>query len=557
MAVESGHSPFTTHEVFNQAVPLQNHNPYLLDPALREGVARGNGQWHEDALTAFGETTGRPDVIELGFLANKNRPELKTHDRFGHRIDEVAFHPAYHELMRLGVEAGMHSLPWNEPRPGAHVARAAIHYLLDQVEAGVGCPITMTFAVVPALRLQPDVADEWVPRVTSRQYDPRMRPAPEKAGCMMGMAMTEKQGGSDVRANTTQAVAIGAGGPGQEYFLTGHKWFCSAPMCDAFLTLAQTESGLSCFIVPRWLPDGTRNRFAIQRLKDKLGNHANASSEIEYQQTWARMVGEEGRGVPTIIEMVNHTRLDCVIGSSALMRQAVTQALHHATYRSAFGKLLKDQPLMQNVLADLALESEAATTLMMRLAQLYDEAAADESVRSTTRILTAVSKYWVCKRGPGAVYEALECLGGAGYVEEGILPRVYREIPLASIWEGSGNVMCLDVLRAMAREPETIPALKTELMKAAGADKHYDRALQRLQDELTDMNDLQTRARRLVEQMALLLQACQLLQHAPSAVSETFCRARLGGEGGMEFGTLPPDAPMHALLERAYAPCAG
>jgi putative acyl-CoA dehydrogenase len=557
MAVERSLAPHATHEVFNQAVPLQNHNPYTLDAALTEGVARGGAQWHEDALLAFGETTGRPDVIELGFLANKHKPELRTHDRYGHRIDEAVFHPAYHELMRLGIEAGMHSLPWNQPRPGAHVARAAIHYLLDQVESGVGCPITMTFAAVPALRLQPDVAAEWVPRVSSTQYDQRMRPAPEKAGCTMGMAMTEKQGGSDVRANTTQAVPLGAGGPGGEYWITGHKWFCSAPMCDAFLTLAQTDAGLSCFIVPRWLPDGTRNRFAIQRLKDKLGNHSNASSEIEYHQTWARMVGEEGRGVPTIIEMVNHTRLDCVIGSAAIMRQALTQALHHATHRSAFGKLLKDQPLMRNVLADLALESEAATTLMSRLAQLYDQAAADESVRPAARIITAISKYWVCKRGPGAVYESLECLGGAGYVEETILPRLYREIPLASIWEGSGNVMCLDVLRAMAREPESIPAFQGELMKAAGANAHYDRALKGLETELSNPDDLQTRARRLVERMAVLLQACQLLQFAPAAVSETFCRARMAGEGGMEFGTLPSDAPFGEILERAYAPIAG
>jgi len=554
MAVEDQTQPFATHEVLNQAVPLENHNPYELDLAMVEGVKRGNAQWYEDKVKEFGAITGRPDTIEKGFQANRNKPELRTHDRFGHRIDEAAFHPAYHDLFALGIQYQMHALPWNEPREGAFVGRAAIHNLLTQIEAGVGCPITMTFAAVPALRTTPEIADEWVPRLTSTQYDPSMRPAPDKAGCTMGMAMTEKQGGSDVRANTTRAEPIGAGGPGGEYFLTGHKWFCSAPMCDAFLTLAQTENGLSCFLVPRWLPDGTRNRFAIQRLKDKLGNHSNASSEIEYQQTWARMVGEEGRGVPTIIEMVNHTRLDCVIGSTALMRQAVTQALHHTTYRSAFGALLKDQPLMQNVLADLAIESEAATTLMMRLSQMYDEAAADESHRPGVRIMTAISKYWVCKRGPGVVYEALECLGGAGYVEEGIMPRLYREIPLASIWEGSGNVMCLDVLRAMAREPETIPALLAELQKAAGANKHYDAALAALQQEVGHTEEMQRRARRLVEQMAMLLQACQLVQFAPSEVSEAFCATRLAGEGGQQYGTLPAGVPMQSIIERAYPP---
>ena len=556
METEHDLAPFTTHEVFNQATPLQNHNPYLLDAALQEGIARAGAGWNEPGIIEFGQVTGREDVIKLGFLANKNKPELRTFDRYGHRIDEVEFHPAYHELMRLGVENQVHSLPWNEPREGAHAARAARHYLLTQIEAGVGCPLTMTFAAAPALRAQPEIAKEWLPRITSTQYDPRMRPAPEKAGCLMGMAMTEKQGGSDVRANTTRAVAAHASGPGQQYLLTGHKWFCSAPMCDAFLTLAHTDLGLTCFLVPRWLPDGTRNRFAIQRLKDKLGNHANASSEIEYQDTSAWMVGEEGRGVPTIIEMVNHTRLDCVIGSSALMRQAVTQALHHCSHRAAFGKTLKDQPLMQNVLADLAIESEAATTMMMRLAKGYHDATLDDEAAALMRIATAITKYWVCKRGPHMVYEALECHGGAGYVEEGIMPRLYREMPLASIWEGSGNVMCLDVLRAMAKEPDSIPALLNELDHARGADRHYDALLERVQDALGDRGDLQYRARTLVEQLALLLQACQLLRFAPDYVSAAVCATRLGGDHGHDYGTLPRGADTARIMQRAYAPCA-
>lgn len=549
-------APFTTHTVFNQASPLQNYNPFTLDAPLTEGMQRAGADWAMAETSAFGEVTGREDVIKLGFLANKHKPELRAFDRFGLRIDEVEFHPAYHELMRLGVEAQVHSLPWNHDREGAHAARAARHYLLTQVEAGVGCPLTMTFAAVPALRLQPEIAQEWLPRVTSTQYDPRMRPAPEKAGCLMGMAMTEKQGGSDVRANTTRAVPVNGGGPGGEYLLTGHKWFCSAPMCDAFLTLAQTEIGLTCFLVPRWLPDGTRNRFAIQRLKDKLGNLSNASSEIEYQETWGWMVGEEGRGVPTIIEMVNHTRLDCVIGSSSLMRQALVQAIHHCSQRAAFGKSLIEQPLMRNVLADLALESEAATTLMMRLAKGYGDMDASSQEAAFIRIATAISKYWICKRGPHMVYEALECHGGAGYVEEGIMPRLYREIPLASIWEGSGNVMCLDVLRALAREPETGPALLAELGKVKGNNRHYDALLGKTVDALTQTEDIQYRARKLVEQCALLLQASELLQHAPEYMSEAFCATRLGGEHGHEYGTLPAGTAIQPILERAFAACA-
>ncbi len=540
-----------THEVFNQPPPLEAYNLFTADAALREAVHREGADWAEDVLIPFGEQVGQPEVIELGHLANRHTPRLVTHDRFGHRIDEVEFHPAYHLLMRIGVEAQIHALPWNQKHPGVHVARAAKHFLFTQVEAGVHCPLTMTFAAVPALRAQPEVAEEWLPRVTSTVYDPEMRPATEKSGCLIGMAMTEKQGGSDVRANTTRAVPIRDGGPGAEYLLTGHKWFCSAPMCDAFLTLAYTEGGLSCFLVPRWRPDGSRNRLFLQRLKDKLGNRSNASSEIEYRDTWSRMIGEEGRGVPTIIEMVNHTRLDCMIGSAALMRQALAQATHHAAHRSAFGRLLKDQPLMQNVLADLAIESEAATALTLRVARAYDDEASAPEGRAFRRIATAIGKYWVTKRGPAMVSEALECHGGNGYVEESIMPRIYREIPLSSIWEGSGNVMCLDVLRAMTRDPETVPALFAELEQASGADRRYDRLLAEIRSDLKRRDDAQARARRIVERLALALQAGLLLRHAPSWVADAFCAARLDGQAGHEYGTLPPGLELERIIERA------
>jgi putative acyl-CoA dehydrogenase len=550
MAVQHHTPQGETHAVFNQAPPLADYNAFHLDQPLREAVSREGAAWAERELGTYGALTGSAETIALGYQANENKPKLRTHDRYGHRIDEAEFHPAWHACMKLSVENELHAQPWNRPQPGAHVARCAKNYLMTQVEAGHLCPITMTFAVVPALRVQPEIAAEWVPRVTATQYDPRMRPAPEKAGCIMGMAMTEKQGGSDVRANTTQAEAIGAGGPGGEYLLTGHKWFCSAPMSDAFLTLAQTDAGLSCFLVPRWLPDGTRNVFRIQRLKDKLGNHSNASSEIEYAGTWARMVGGEGRGVPTIIEMVNHTRLDCAVGSAALMRHAVLQATHHATHRAAFGKLLREQPLMRNVLADLALESEAALVLALRLARAYDESEADAAAGAFRRIATAVGKYWICKRAPAMVYEAMECHGGAGYVEEGILPRLYREAPLASIWEGSGNVMCLDVLRAMAREPETLPAFQRELAKAAGADARYDAFVRSLEQELARPEEHEARARRIVEQMALALQGALLLQHAPHAVADAFVASRLAGAAGQEYGTLPAGTDFGAIIGR-------
>src|SRR5579875_2578896 len=475
-----------THEVLNQPPPFENRNLFTTDQALQDAVRREGGEFARDRLTALGAVVGSAETIRLAEQANRFPPELRNYDRFGHRIDEVEFHPAWHALMGLAVQYRVPSLAWVEKRPGAHVARAALAFLWGQAEAGVSCPMAMTFAGVAALRRQPELAAEWEPRFLSDRYDSRFIPASEKTGATFGMAMTEKQGGSDVRANTARATPLGLRGPGAEYRLNGHKWFCSAPMSDAFLTLAYTEGGLSCFFVPRWLPDGTRNRIRLQRLKNKLGNRANASAEIEYEDTWARLVGEEGRGIPTIIEMVQGTRLECAIGSAALMRQALVQALHHAGHRSAFQKRLIDQPLMRNLLADLALESAAATALALRLARAFDEGAQDRGQRAFARIATAVAKYWICKRAPMAVGEALECLGGNGYVEESMMPRLYREAPVNSIWEGSGNVICLDVLRAVAREPESIAALIAELDEARGVDRRYDRCFDGFKARLAD-----------------------------------------------------------------------
>jgi putative acyl-CoA dehydrogenase len=539
-----------THEVLNQPPPLEGYNLFDADHALHEALHREGAGWAEEHVRRLGALAGG-EAIQWGFQANTYPPVLRTHDRYGHRIDEVEFHPAWHALMRAAVAHGLHALPWREPRPGAHVARAALFFQLGQVESGHGCPISMTYSAVPALRAQPEIAAEWEPRLHSTEYDPRMLPAPQKTGALCGMAMTEKQGGSDVRANTTRAVPLSRPGPGAEYAITGHKWFCSAPMCDAFLVLAQTERGLSCFLLPRWLPDGTRNRFHIQRLKDKLGNRSNASSEVEFDAAWARMVGEEGRGVPTIIEMVNHTRLDCVIGVAAIMRQAVAQATHHAAHRAAFGKALIDQPLMRNVLADLCLESEAATAAMMRLARAYDEGPHDEQQRLFARLATAVVKYWVCKRTPIHVAECLECLGGNGYVEESMLPRLYREAPLNSIWEGSGNVICLDVLRAMGRSPESVEAFFAEIALAEGTDRRLDAFVAALRKELTDFEAIEARARRLVEHLALALQAALLVRCGDAAVADAFCASRLSGDHGLAFGTLPAGVEFGKIIERA------
>lgn len=537
---------FETHEVTNQVPPLQAYNAFESDTVLSEALHREGAGWARAEVSLFGAEVGKVETLEWGRQANRFPPELVSYDRLGNRIDRVDYHPSYHRLMELAINAEVHALPWNRPGPGAHVARVAKHFLLNQAESGVTCPITMTFAVVPALRRAQ--LQEWLVRVTSKQYDHRFLPAPQKRGCTMGMAMTEKQGGSDVRSNRTQATAIqGAAGL---YRLNGHKWFCSAPMSDAFLTLAQSEDGLTCYLVPRFLPDGTKNRITIQRLKDKLGNRSNASAEIEYQDTWALAVGAPGRGVPTIIEMVNHTRLDCISGTAGMMRTAVAQAIHHASYRTAFGKKLIEQPLMSNVLADLALESEAATCLLMRLARAYDEGS-DPTVRLFSRITTAMGKYWVCKRGPALAFEAMECLGGAGYVEEHILPRIYREMPVSSIWEGSGNVICLDVLRAMAREPLALEAFLVEAGRAQGANRFLDAALAKLSLNLRNPINLEQRARALVEHMVLVFQGALLVENAPSFISDCFCASRLGGQRGTEYGTLSSGASFEKIIDRA------
>ncbi|MER7512913.1 acyl-CoA dehydrogenase family protein [Streptomyces lavendulae] len=540
----------TTHTVSNQAPPLVGYEAYLGDRALTEGVERhladadaGLRDEVREELTSIGRAAGSAQAQEWGRQANENPPVLRTHDRYGNRIDEVEFHPAWHRLLGHAVSSGLTDA-WG--RPAGHLRRAAGFFLWSQAESGHGCPVSMTHAAVPALRADPELAAEWEPRLTSHVYEEGLRPAAQKGGVLFGMAMTEKQGGSDVRANTTAAVPLGASG---EYLLTGHKWFCSAPMSDGFLVLAQAPGGLSCFLVPRVLPDGTRNAFAIQRLKDKLGNKSNASGEIEFDGTWARLVGEEGRGVRTIIEMVAATRLDCVIGSASLMRQALTQAVHHAEHRSAFGAPLISQPLMRNVLADLALESEAATVLTLRLAAAYD--AGTDRERAFLRLAVPTAKYWVTKRCTPMVAEALECLGGNGYVEESVLPRLLRESPVNSIWEGSGNVQALDVLRALQREPQALNAFLQEVGLARGADHRLDAAIKDLLTELADLDGIQARARRVVERMALVLQGALLVRWAPPEVADAFCASRLGGDRGSAFGTLPHTLDLGSVVARA------
>jgi putative acyl-CoA dehydrogenase len=546
-----------THTVFNQAPPLEGVDVFSSNLALVEAVEREGAGWVRERAAGLGRLVGGEPQQLWGRLANENRPVLRTHDRYGNRIDEVDFHPAWHKLMKMGVEHELHSLPWTSEEPFAHTARAALYMTAIQAEAGFACPITMTYAVVPSLRAHPELAAEWEPLVTATSYDPRLIEASEKGSAIAGMAMTEKQGGSDVRANTTVARALNGGGPGAEYELIGHKWFCSAPMSDIFLVLAQAEGGLSCFLLPRILPDGSRNAFHIQRLKDKLGNHSNASSEIELRGAWARMLGEPGRGVPTIIEMVGHTRLDCVIGTAAGMRAGVVNATHHAAHRAAFGKTLIDQPLMRNVLADLCVESEAATVLAMRLARAYDEAHADAQAGENSsdaqlfkRLATAVGKYWTCKRAPNHACEALECLGGNGYVEESGMPRLYREAPLASIWEGSGNVMSLDVLRALTRDPRSLEVFLEEVQLAQGADARLDARVSDLKGQFADPVTLEIRARRVVESMALCLQGSLLVRHAPPAVADAFCASRLAGDGGLEYGTLPAGSDFDGIIAR-------
>jgi putative acyl-CoA dehydrogenase len=535
-----------THVVTNQVPPLENYNP-ATSAVLIEALIREGGQWGLEEVNEVGALSASREAQRWGQLADRHRPVLHTHDQYGYRVDEVEYDPAYHELMRAAIAHGMHAAPWADERPGAHVVRAAKTSAWT-VEPGHVCPISMTYAVVPALRYNPELATVYEPLLTSREYDPQLRLATTKPGITAGMSMTEKQGGSDVRAGTTQATPNADG----TYRLTGHKWFTSAPMCDVFLVLAQAPGGLSCFLLPRILPDGTRNRMFLQRLKDKLGNHANASSEVEYDGAIAWPVGEEGRGVSTIIEMVNLTRLDCTLGSATSMRTGLTRAIHHAQHRKAFGAYLIDQPLMRNVLADLAVEAEAATMVAMRMAGATDKAVrGDHKEALLRRIGLAASKYWVCKRATPHAAEALECLGGNGYVEESGMPRLYREAPLMGIWEGSGNVSALDTLRAMATRPESVEVLFAELDETVGQDPRLSAHVERLRQDLTDLDTIQYRARKVAEDICLALQGSLLVRHGHPAVAEAFLTTRLDRQWGGAFGTMPAGLDLAPILERA------
>ncbi|HKY48541.1 MAG TPA: acyl-CoA dehydrogenase family protein [Acidimicrobiia bacterium] len=542
-----------THAVLNQPPPLDQYDLAAAEPTLLDALERDDGGWAVDLVAEFGRRVASPEVYQWGFLANRHPPELQSHDRYGNRIDRVEFHPAWHQLLDLSVGHGLHSLPWEPTQPKAgHLVRTSLTFLASQIEAGHFCPISMTYAALPALRQQPELAALWEPMVLSRTYDPSFQPASKKTGLLMGMGMTEKQGGSDVRAGTTQAVPADDG-----YLITGHKWFMSAPMSDAFLILAQAPGGLTCFLLPRFRPDGTVNEIRIQRLKDKLGNRSNASAEVEFDRAFAGKVGEEGRGVATIIEMVNGTRLDCVAGSAALMRQAVSQAIHHCRFRRVFGSALIDQPAMLNVLADLEVETEAAALLMTRLATAFDRSADDQHERDLRRIATPIAKFWVTKRCAEVVHEALECLGGNGFVEETILPRLFRESPLNAIWEGSGNVIALDVLRAAQANPASVEALVDEMSLGAGFDPRIDEAGARAIALLRNLSAPPAQARLVTEHLALAWQASLLARFARPEVAAAFVRSRLSSEGGRIYGTLPADADLRRIVEPAIPHLAG
>jgi len=542
------HAPAThliTHEVTNQPPEFAGRNLFTSDPILRDWALREGGGWVDAPLTALGADVGSEEVLQWGEEANRFPPELTVFDRYGRRIDEVRFHPSYHRLMELAMRHRIHSIAWAEDKAGNHVAHAAMLALFTEAEQGTMCPISMTYASVPALRHQPEVAAEWVPKIIGGSYDAPLKPLAEKRGVTVGMAMTEKQGGSDVRANTTRAYR-----DGDAWRLVGHKWFCSAPMCDGFLTLAQTEAGLSCFLVPRIKPDGERNSLHVMRLKDKLGNKSNASSEIEYHDTHAVLLGEEGRGVSTIIEMVHHTRLDTISGTVGIMRMALAQAHHHVAGRRAFQKTLIDQPAMRAVVADLALEYEAAAALTMRVARAFS--GSGEGEKAFARLAVAAAKYWLTKRNPNFVYECMECHGGAGYVEESPLPRLFRESPLNAIWEGSGNVIALDILRTLGREPLAREAFAAEVMAARGAHPLLDAAMEDVAARLKSL-PAEADARRIAERMALVLQASLLVRHSPAAVSDAFVATRLGADGGRSFGVLPRAADVDAIVARVAA----
>jgi putative acyl-CoA dehydrogenase len=544
---------YATHEVMNQATPFTGHNAFTGDRLLTEIAECENISWARELLTEAGATVASAHVAGLARDANRHMPELRSHDRFGNRIDEIAFHPAWHELMSLAIGHGAHSLSWTARRPGAHVARGMLSYLWNQGENGICCPLGMTYSAAPALRMQPELAAVWEPFILSNRYDPAPGPMHRKSGGTVGMTLTEKQAGSDLRATQTKArPATSRRGPGEAYLIDGHKWFFSVPHSDVFITLAQTERGPSCFLLPGWLPDGSRNRLLIQRLKDKCGNKSNASSEIEYRGAIGWLIGEEGQGIKAALAMTHLTRLDFALGSAGLMRRALSEAIHHVHGRRAFQKPLIEQPLMRNVIADLALEVEAATLLAFRLARAVDdEAAGDVSAGHLVRIGTPIAKFWNCKRVVGVVHEALECLGGNGFIEEGPMARLYREAPLNGIWEGSGNIIALDVLRAAAKSPEAVSAFMAEVRAAKGADKRLDRGVDRIEAELRRPEEHEARARRIVEQMAIALQASLLIRHSPHAVADAFCATRLDGDGTAVYGGLPAGIDQRAIVERA------
>lgn len=543
-----------THEVSNQVPDLGDYNIFTTDIVLTNGVRREQAGWHEENLNRFGAELGSKEVLRLGALANQHLPEFNTHDRVGNRVDSVEFHPSWHELLRLLRKEGLHALPWMQPKAGAHVARAAGYFMQSQVEAGSLCPTTMTFAAIPILANEPKLFSELKEKLFSCEHDPRDLPIAQKKSILIGMGMTEKQGGSDVRTNATIARAVSGTGRGAEYTVTGHKWFLSAPMCDAHLVVARTDAGLSCFHVPRWRPDGSKNAVLVQRLKDKLGNRSNSSSEVEFQDAYGIMIGEEGRGIPTIIEMANHTRLDCVIGSAGLMRHAFVQAAHHARHRSAFGRKLADQPLMRNVLSDLALESEAATLLMLRLAR-SSETPNDPLQRAWRRIVTPAAKFWICKRTLEFTGECMEVWGGNGYVENAPMARMYREAPVNSIWEGSGNVMCLDVLRAVERETEGFMLLLNDLETVAAADPGLKGLVAALRKDLTTAPEQrEVLARRFVQRLIIAVQGSLMLQHAPTEVADAFIASRVDAECGRVYGTLASSSPQQkSILDRAWS----
>ncbi len=540
-----------THEVFNQVPALADFNLFDTDAALGDAVALHGAGWHAEALATQGEQLGSAATLQLADLANRHPPELVTHDRSGHRVDRVEFHPAWAELMRMLYADGVHSSAWLDPRPGAHVARAASFYLHGQAEAGSLCPVTMTFASLPVLRREAALFAQLEPRFRSLEYDPQDAPVSRKTSVTIGMGMTEKQGGSDLRGNTTQATANGrAAGGLRTYTLVGHKWFFSVPTCDAHLVLARTGEALSCFYVSRWLPDGSRNAVRILRLKDKLGNRSNASAEVEFEDAIGVLVGDEGRGIATIMEMAAQTRLDCVLGSAALMRRALVEAIHHARHRSAFGRLLAEQPLMQSVLADLALESEAATALAMRLAASVERSEESLRERAYRRIVTPAAKFWVCKRAIGFAAECMEVWGGNGYVEDGPMARIFREAPVNSIWEGSGNVMCLDVLRAAAREPDALDALLQDFGETTAGEPRMHRELAALSAALQSPTDSEPHARRIATKLVLLAQATLLRRHAPEPIADAFIASRFDGAGQVAGLSDVPDGA--AILARAW-----